>query len=1051
MLSSPSTTRPRPPSQTRRPTGSAVPPTSPTRMRTQSHTPSRSRVRLAEPDAPPPYSQESHDTPVPSQRHSLTEIDDMLNVAGSVVRNRERELETTALASRSLLEENRLMFAKREALLARLPISPRSSMSAPQQPTNRSSSWSTCSDDSDADLDTSTATTPRLGASTPDPLEAHRIVTPTHSAAGSVDLSSAALPPAARLVPTQAERIAALHAGLVSPPPMAGLARVNSNSSRRVSVSPAAVAHLQDANAALLERVQELEEATAKAQTDGAARMRRLQAEAESLRARLGEAERANEGLRTEAEREREKLRVRTQSAGPGRAPIRRSVDAEEAPRDFAPSATWRPEFRSLRGGARLPEQPEAPKTPKRSLTTSTAASRAHRTQSNATPPRPSPVSPLKHTPLRPSLLRHQRANSFHAGVGLGRPGAVLQPAGAVGTVLEEQSETEGGNTSNRSPSVGNSPVSVRPSPTRASVGILPFPTSASVPDEDELDMSPSSTRLLAQELVAKINELRSTNEEILQQRDALKDMLQVAEAEAEELKHVCERLENEIERNSEGTASGGEAPSGRRSRASETARGSGSDREKDRNVRGLELSPLGLGDLGEEELPAGWTGSVRGRKRAPGGALESLAAELGVSAEIQAPTDDDATDLDVRAGPVDLASELMNAAVPKPITPTAKTFGLPHGPVTPRRSASRNGRAASGTFVVATPGQSNSSIKSATPASIASSTPASVMSTSSAKRGLGNRGMATRAKTNPRRVRKSLSSVVFNSTGKALPSPVSSPTAPEMVGGPMVSVSHVEEGKTSDKGREFMTPDRTGEERREFVTPEVYLTPVSSLRIPGGVGFPGLADDEDAPESVKSPTNGRTDSTMAQLRAALDPLLANVVQGQSGAALAPSQPAVGEGRLVRRKPSNLRLLFADERNMEPWETKLRDLYSEIRAMEQEDPGMSSAGEDGWRSSRRARALGRLSLRRRVDDGASDYAADDSEACDLVSPANANNKVEEEKRTAGFDLARRLHQKSMSTFLEALLMVQFAVVLIVFVYTAVRRGPKAVLGAQRRS
>ncbi|KAG9077501.1 hypothetical protein FS749_010606 [Ceratobasidium sp. UAMH 11750] len=189
----------------------------------------------------------------------------------------------------------------------------------------------------------------------------------------------------------------------------------------------------------------------------------------------------------------------------------------------------------------------------------------------------------------------------------------------------------------------------------------------------------------------------------------------------------------------------------------------------------------------------------------------------------------------------------------------------------------------------------------------------------------------------------------------------------------------------------------------------------------------------------------------MAQLRAALDPLLANVVQGQGGAALAPPQPAVGAGKLVRRKHSNLRLLFADERNMEPWETKLRDLYSEIRAMEQEDAGMSSAGEDGWRGSRRARALGRLSLRRKVDDGASDYAADDSEACDLVSPANANNKVEEEKRVAGLDLARRLHQRSMSTLLEVLLMVQFAVVLIVFVYTAVRRGPKAVLGAQRRS
>ncbi|KAG8763384.1 hypothetical protein FRC12_008571 [Ceratobasidium sp. 428] len=1105
MLSSPSTTRPRPPSHTRRSANT----TSPVRMRTQSHTPApSSRVRLVEPDAPPPYEHSAPNT----QRHSLTEIDDMLNVAGSVVRNRERELETAALASRSLLEENKLMFAKREALLARLPISPRSSLSSSpvfqqQQQTNRSSSWSTCSDDSDADLDGSMAPTPRGGMTPPDPLEAHRIITPSHSAAGSLDLSNATLPPAARLVPTQAERIAALHAGLVSPAPSStsvgsGLSRANSNSSnRRVSVSPAAVSHLQDANAALLARVEELEEATAKAQTDGAARMRRLQAEAESLRARLGEAERANEGLRTEAEREREKLRVRTQSAGPVRSPMRRSVDAEEGPRDYAPSATWKPEFRSLRGGSGG-QQLEPPKTPKRSLTTSTAASRAHRTQSNATPPsstRPSPVSPLKHTPLKPSLLRHQRANSLQAGLGMGKPGLVPLSGGLVGTVLEEQSETEGGGSvRNRSPSVG----SVKPSPTRTSVGILPFPTSPGAGD-DEMDMSPSSTRLLAQELVAKINELRSTNEEILQQRDSLKEMLQVAESEADELKRVCERLENEIERGSDGTASGGEAggggvPSGRRSRASggppsdrERARGgAGSDRDqrarggpgsgsdggrtRSGSVKGLELSPLGLGDL-DEEMPAGWTGSVRGRKRAPGGALESLAAELGVSAEIQAPTDDDVTDLDVRTEGVDLASELMNAgigAVPKPTTtPTTKTFGLPHGPVTPKRSASRNGRVTPNMF------GSGPSRSATTPASVESAT-------TSAKRGLGNRGMASRAKTNPRRVRKALSSVVFSGngagtvgagTGKALPSPVSSPTAPEMVvsvspvdikvGGDALKVAGDTLKKASDldKVLDVVTPERSGEARREFVTPEVYLTPASSLRIPGGAPLSALTDDEDAKSPVGA--RGRKDSTMAQLRAGLDPLLANIVQTNSGAilvpppasAVSPVSPSLQGKQLVRRKPSNLRLLFADERNMEPWETKLRDLYSEIRAMEQEDGGMSSAGEDGWRGSRRARALGRLSLRRRVEDGGgvSDYAADDSEACDLVTPVNTTNnkKIEEEekKRAAGFELARKLHQKSMSTFLEVLLLVQFAVVLIVFVYTAVRRGPKAVLGNQRRS
>ncbi|KAG9091004.1 hypothetical protein FRC07_011957 [Ceratobasidium sp. 392] len=476
---------------------------------------------------------------------------------------------------------------------------------------------------------------------------------------------------------------------------------------------------------------------------------------------------------------------------------------------------------------------------------------------------------------------------------------------------------------------------------------------------------------------------------------------------------------------------------------------GSGSDRE--RNVKGLELSPLGLDDL-DEELPVGWTGSVRGRKRAPGGALESLAAELGVSAEIQAPTDDDATDLDLRPGAVDLATELMAV---KPSTPTNRTFGLPHGPVTPpKRSMSRNGRVTP--TLLARSATTPASIASSTPASAYSATPGSVISAnSSAKRGLGNRGMATRAKTNPRRVRKALSSVMFSSSGKALPSPQSSPTAPEM----SVTVSPVEETKAKEvvapvKERDFVTPNKAAEERREFVTPEVYLTPASSLRIPGGVP---ITDDEEA----KSPSSGRgrKDSTMAQLRAALDPLLANVVQGQGSAATAliPPSPSMEGKQLVRRKPSNLRLMFADERNMEPWETKLRDLYTQIRAMEQEDTGMSSAGEDGRRGSRRARALGRLSLRRRVEDGGvSDYAADDSEACDIVSPMSAvqtnNQKAEEEKRAAArFDLARRLHQKSMSTILEVLLLVQFAVVLIVFVYTAVRRGPKAVLGAQKRS
>lgn len=98
MLSSPGPkSRPRPPSQTRRPTGSTMPaPTSPARLRTQSHTPARARATTLtpaplEPDVPPPpYTQDSTPTQRPNPRHSLTEIDDMLNVAGSVVRNRER-------------------------------------------------------------------------------------------------------------------------------------------------------------------------------------------------------------------------------------------------------------------------------------------------------------------------------------------------------------------------------------------------------------------------------------------------------------------------------------------------------------------------------------------------------------------------------------------------------------------------------------------------------------------------------------------------------------------------------------------------------------------------------------------------------------------------------------------------------------------------------------------------------------------------------------------------------------------------------------------------
>ncbi|KAG8695973.1 hypothetical protein FRC08_007441 [Ceratobasidium sp. 394] len=101
---------------------------------------------------------------------------------------------------------------------------------------------------------------------------------PTRSAAGLVDLSTAALPPAARLVPTQAVRVAALHA----------------------------VTHLRDANAILLACVQGLETATAKAQTDDAACMRILQAEAACP---TWPSERANEGPWTEAEHEQEKLR----------------------------------------------------------------------------------------------------------------------------------------------------------------------------------------------------------------------------------------------------------------------------------------------------------------------------------------------------------------------------------------------------------------------------------------------------------------------------------------------------------------------------------------------------------------------------------------------------------------------------------------------------------------------------------------------------------------------------------------------------------------------
>ncbi|CAE6366000.1 unnamed protein product [Rhizoctonia solani] len=1033
--------RPRPPSQTRRSSGMSAPNT-PARLRTQSHTPARNRASLLSPTdaeaAPPPYSKENTEQR-PSPRHSLTEIDDMLNVAGSVVRNRERELDAAALASRSLLEENKLMFAKREALLARLPISTRASVSstppAERQHSNRSSSWSTCSDESDNDNSTATAT-PFRDMSIPlpaDPLEAHRVITPSHSASNSLDISAAGAslsplqPPAARLAPTQAERIAALHAGLVSPPP-SHPPRPRSAASRRVSVSPAAVSHLQDANAALLARVQELEDATAKAQTEGAARMRRLQAEAESLRARLGEAEKANEGLRTEAEKEKEKQRARAQSAGPRQNRREKSVEeSEEGVKDFAPSATWRPEFRSLRGGS------VRPVVPARSATTSATVSRgsrvvtgpvraqssigaptpnstpvrASRAQSSLSPPptRNTPTSPLRHTPIRPSGLRHQRANSF-AGLGKSFQTSLEEARRAVATIEEGATDAENGGASPKagpSPKLKSNPLLVvKPSPRRSRTGAIMFPTfsdeEVKIEGEEALDMSPSATRALAQELVAKINELRATNEEVQHQRDSLKDMLEAAQAEADDLKRVCERLEHEVEveRSGSGGGSDGESRAPR----------------PDRPELQLDIPPIGA-----DEAEPSWAGSVRGRKRGGGGALLDLAAELG--AELQGSSKipsamhvtvgltwhrtDDRNTTDT-APVADLASELMNASITtsKPSTPTGTTFGL--APRSRRPSIS-----------VKPPG--------------------------STKRALGNRGLATRAKTNPRRVRKSLSSVMFNG-GKALPSPVSSPTA---VDAPMTPSKNKEEGE-----EEFLTP------RSEFVTPlvtplhptnqqqEVYLTPASTLRVPGGLSTLTVAspvtDDEDIAEP--GPSRVKEDSTMAQLRAALDPLFTGVVQGQGG--LAAPQPS----HVIRRKQSQLRLLLSKDEPLEPWETKIRDLYSEIKAFEQEDPGMSSAGEDTRKFSRRARALGRMSLRRRVtgaEDYASDYAADDSEVGDRV----VSRREDEQKRLAGFQLARKLQQKSMSTFLEVLLVVQFAVVLVVFVYTAVRRGPKAVLGNKR--
>ncbi|KAH7344101.1 hypothetical protein B0J17DRAFT_202181 [Rhizoctonia solani] len=1024
--------RPRPPSQTRRPSNMSAP-TTPARLRTQSHTPSRARAGLLSPTAaevpPPPYTKESTEQR-PNPRHSLTEIDDMLNVAGSVVRNRERELDAAALASRSLLEENKLMFAKREALLARLPTSSRASLSATSTPierqhTHRSSSWSTCSDDSDNDHSTATAT-PFRDMSVPlpaDPLEAHRVFTPTHSASNSLDISSSPLePPAARLVPTQAERIAALHAGLVSPPP-SHPPRPKSAASRRVSVSPAAVSHLQDANAALLARVQELEEATAKAQTDGAARMRRLQTEAESLRARLGEAEKANEGLRSEAEKEKEKKRVRAQSAGARQYRQEKSIEeTDEGVKDFAPRATWRPDFRSLRGGSPRPAVPARSATtmsatvsrgsragsgPVRAQSSvgasapTTPVRRTVRAQSNTSPPplRVMPTSPLKHTPIRPSGLRHQRANSF-TGMGKSFQASLEEARRAVPTIEEGMTDAENGGASPKL--ISNPLFDVKASPTRSSAGVVAFP---SLSDEDAkmaqagLDLSPSATRVLAEELVAKINELRATNEEIQSQRDNLKNMLETAQAEADDLKRVCERLEHEVE--VERSASGG-----------------GSDGETlapRPESSGLQLD---IPSLGTNESEPSLTGSVRGRKKGAsgGGALLDLAAELG--AELQGSsripsamhvtigltwhrTDENTTD----AAPVDLASELMNASMSssKPPTPTGSTFGL--APRSRRPSIS-----------IKTPG--------------------------STKRALGGRGLATRAKTNPRRVRKSLSSVMFNG-GKALPSPVSSPTGVDTPSTPARNKEEAEE--------EFLTP------RSEFVTPlvtplnstnqqqEVYLTPVSTLRVPGGLpaltATSPVTDDEDVVSP--GPSKSKEDGTMAQLRAALDPLFNGVVQGQGGL-VPPSQPSPA----LRRKQSQLRLLLSKDEPLEPWETKLRDLYSEIKAFEQEDPGMSSAGEDTRRFTRRARALGRMSLRKRVagtEDYASDYAADDSEVGDRV----VSRREEEQKRLAGFELARKLQRKSMSTFLEVLLLVQFAVVLIVFVYTAVRRGPKAVLGNKR--
>ncbi|CAE6412257.1 unnamed protein product [Rhizoctonia solani] len=1017
--------RPRPPSQTRRPSNMPAV-TSPARPRTQSHTPSRGRPATTT-EAPPPYTKESTEKR-PNPRHSLTEIDDMLNVAGSVVRNSERELDAAALASRSLLEENKRMFAMREALLARLPISPRNSLSSPSPPierqhTHRSSSWSTCSDDSDHDNSTATAT-PFRDMTVPlphDPLEAHRVVTPTHSASNSIDVTIPFLPPAARLVPTQAERIAALHAGLVSPshPP-----RPRSAASRRVSVSPAAVSHLQDANAALLARVQELEEATAKAQTDGAARMRRLQAEAESLRARLGEAEEANEGLRTEAEQEKEKRRVRAQSAGARQYRQEGTGKAEETVRDFAPSATWRPDFRSLRGGSPRPAVPARATTmspavsrgsrpgasPARaqssisaSTPTSTPPRRAGRAYSSASPPssvRTSPTSPLRHTPVRPSGLRNQRANSL-AGLGKSFQASLEDARRAVPTIEEAMTDAENGRTSPKaglSPKLTNNPLVEVTSPVRLGGGVVAFP---SVSDEDMkvvpgLDMSPSATRELAQELVAKINELRATNEEIQFQRDNLKDMLEAAQTEADELKRVCERLEHEVE--VERSASGG-----------------GSDGETrahhpQRSGLQLEIPPPEAEEPEPEPL---LTGSVKGRNKNGGGALLDLAAELG--AELQGSsmvpsalhvtvgltwhgTDEgNATDA---APPVDLASELMNAS--KPSTPTGTTFGMVPRARRPSISTKNQG---------------------------------------STKRALGNRGLATRAKANPRRIRKSLSSAMFG--GKPLPSPASSPTTFNLLSTPAKNKEEAEE--------EFVTP------RSEFATPlwtpvnptnpqqEVYLTPVSTLRVPGGLTAIAAAspvtDDDEAPEP--GPSKSKEDSMMAQLRAGLDPLFNGVVKGQGGLVPPPqSSPA------LRRKQSQLRLLIAKDQPLEPWETKLRDLYSEIKAFEQEDPGMSSAGEDSRRFTRRARALGRLSLRRRVtgaEDYGSDYPADDSEVGDRI----VKRRDEEQKRLAGFELAKKLQQKSMSTFLEVLLLVQFAVVLIVFVYTAVRRGPKAVLGNKR--